>query len=178
VGTVPSPETESCGGGVRDSPRTRAGNERREGELGEGARRKKGEREREATAVAPCNSINKRPGVICTSLRGVSIRAIRRKQAPRESVNRLAGGERQIPRGRSGRKEGEGTVGGGVGVVKFSGLYFPRSAGETPPEFHPYHFLPTMPPPPPPPLPLTQKGRLTRKLAPSFTPGVKVKSAR
>jgi len=95
------------------------------------------------------------------------------------------GGERRIPRERKrrngrektrmGRGRGRGgTVGGEVSVVKFSGLYFPRSAGETPPEFHSYHFLPTMPPP----LPLAQKGRLTRKLALSFTPGVKVKSAR
>jgi len=74
----------------------------------------------------------------------VSTRAIRRKQASRESVNRP---KREREKERSWERQNEilsskagcggrgGKVGGGVCVVKFSGLYFPRSVGETPRNF-------------------------------------------
>lgn len=74
----------------------------------------------------------------------VSTRAIRRKQAPRESVNRPEKekerergweGQNEILSSKTGGGERGGKVGRGVCVVKFSGLYFPRFVGETPRNF-------------------------------------------
>jgi len=84
----------------------------------------------------------------------VSTRAIRRKQAPRESVNRSEKekerekerererererslqGQNEILSSKTGDGERGGKVGRGVCVVKFSGLYFPRFVGETPRNF-------------------------------------------
>lgn len=89
--------------------------------------------------VAACNSINERPGVICTSLRGfhscnseqTSVSRIRKQTGERERERKSEnkrGTEKQREMGRRGWH-------GGVYVVKFSRLYFPRPVDETPRNF-------------------------------------------